>query len=428
MALGGGEYITQNKTLPGAYFQFVSRAVASAELSERGVAAIAFDMKWGPEEKIIVVEAEDFIKNSMKIFGYDYAAEELKNIREVFLHSRKLYTYRLNAGGTKAGNDFATALYGGTRGNDLMVVIQKNIEDETKFDVTLYMGSTKVDAQTVATAKELVANDYVTWNSSAELAETAGTPLAGGTNTESTAADDQKFLSKLESYTDTNAIGCMSTEDTVKALYNAYAKRMRDEVGIKLQSVVYAKAGDSVASVNVKNSENLVPWVTGVVAGTEVNDSATNMAYDGEYDVDTDYTQTELEKAIKAGEFVLHSVNGEVKVLEDINSLVTTTEEMGDIFKDNQTIRVIDSIATSVASIFASKYLGKVQNDDAGRTSLWSDVVKLHEELMNINAIEPFEEEDITIEQGNTKKSVEITETVTIINTMTKLYMRTVIE
>ena len=428
MALGGGTYITQNKTLPGAYFQFVSRATASASLSDRGVAALALDLKWGADNKIITLTATEFAKDSLKIFGYPYAAEEMKDIREVFLHASTLHIYKLTSGGTKASNDFATAVCGGTRGNDLQVVIQKNVDDTSKFDVSLFLGTTKVDAQTVAEASELVANDFVTWTSDATLAETAGTPLAGGTDGTADATAHQTFLDKMESFTDTNAIAYVGTDETTKALYVAFAKRMRDEIGIKLQAVVFGYAGDSIACVNVKNSANLVAWTLGVVAGTAVNKSATNMLYDGEYDVNTDYTQSDLEAAIKAGEFVLHSVNGEVRVLEDINSLVTTTDEQGDVFKDNQTVRVIDSIATSIASVFAKKYIGKVQNDASGRTSLWADVVKIHQQLATINAIEGFESGDIVVEQGETKKSVQINGAITVINTMTKLYMRTVVE
>lgn len=427
MALGGGTFITQNKTLPGAYFQFISRATASATLADRGVVALALDMKWGTDGKIITVTASDFIKNSLRIFGYDYAAPEMKNIRELFLHANKLYFYKLTSGGTKASNTYATAVCGGTRGNDLKVVIQKNIDNESKFDVTLYLGTTKVDAQTVASAAELVANDFVTWVSDATLEETAGVSLSGGTDGTSDATSHQTFLNKVESYTDTNAIGYFGTDETIKALYVAFAKRMRDEIGIKLQAVVYGYAGDSIACVNVKNSVDVVPWVTGVVAGTGVNASATNMKYDGEYDVNTEYTQAMLETAIKSGEFVLHSVNDEVRVLEDVNSMVTTTDEQGEVFKDNQTVRVIDSIATSIAAVFVEKYIGKVPNNDSGRTSLWSDVIKIHQNLASINAIEGFETDDIVVEQGADKKSVAISSAITVVNTMTKLYMRIVV-
>lgn len=123
----------------------------------------------------------------------------------------------------------------------------------------------------------------------------------------------------------------------------------------------------------------------------------------------------------------MHRVGDEIRVLEDVNSLVTVTDEKGEIFKDNQTIRIIDQIATAVASIFTSKYLGQVPNDKDGRLSLWNDVVKIHQDLQSIRALEDFEPEDITVEQGDAKKSVVINESITIVNTMVRLYMTVVI-
>lgn len=425
--LGGGTYIKQNKVLPGAYFQFISKATATSELSGRGVVAMALDLDWGVDGAIFEVSASDLQENCLKIFGYDYSANEMKNIRELFLHANTLYAYKLTSNGTKASNDFATALYSGIRGNDLKVVIQADVDEPTKFVVSLYFGTTKVDEQLVASAAELFANDFVEWKKDAVLEVTAGVALTGGANGTSDTTAHQTFLNKIEAYPNVNAIGYLGTDETTKALYVAFAKRMRDEVGIKLQVVLYGYAGDSIACVNVKNQVELVPWVTGVIAGTAVNRSATNMLYDGELIVNTDYTQKELEAAIKAGEFVLHQVGSEVHVLEDVNSMVTTSTEQGEIFKDNQTVRVIDSIATSIASVFASKYIGRVPNNESGRISLWSDIIKIHQELADIQAIEDFNSEDIEVLKGEGKKTVVVNSAITVVNTMTKLYMKTVV-
>lgn len=127
--------------------------------------------------------------------------------------------------------------------------------------------------------------------------------------------------------------------------------------------------------------------------------------------------------SIKTGEFTLHQVGSDVRVLTDINSLVTTTANKGDVFKDNQTIRVCDQIATDIANLFVTKYLGVVPNDASGRTSLWADIVKHHENMQSIRAIEKFTDEDVTVDQGETKKSVVVTDNITVVNTMEKLYM-----
>jgi hypothetical protein len=135
------------------------------------------------------------------------------------------------------------------------------------------------------------------------------------------------------------------------------------------------------------------------------------------------YTQNELKAAIKAGEFVLHQVNSDVRVLDDINSMVTTSDTCGDVFKDNQTIRVIDQLGNDDAVLFNTKYLGVVPNNAAGRTSLWTDLVKLRSELQDMGAIEDFSDSDVTIAQGDSKKAVVVTSEITVVNAMSKLYM-----
>lgn len=430
MALGGGTFTTQNKELPGAYINFVSAASATAALSDRGIATMPLELDWGKEGEVFEVTNEDFQKNSMKIFGYAFDHPKMTGLRDLFLGAKSLYAYRLNSGGEKSANNFATALYGGIRGNDLKIVIQANADDAKKFDVITYLGTAKVDEQTVTGAAELVSNDYLTFKADATLEVTASTPLSGGTNGAVDGTAHQTYLDKIESYT-YNTMGVMVTDETTKKLYAAFNKRLRDEMGIKFQLVLYNMAADYMGVINVKNKttdENwseasLVYWVTGAECGCEVNKSCQNKKYDGSFTVDTDYTQNQLKQAVKDGEFILHKVNSDVRVLEDINSMVTVTDTCGEIFKDNQTIRVIDQLGNDDAVLFNTKYLGVVPNNASGRTSLWADLVKIRQELQKMGAIENFTDSDVVIEQGDSRKAVVVTSSVQVINAMSKLYM-----
>ena len=434
MALGGGTFASQNKILAGTYINFVSAFKATATVGDRGYAAMALELDWGPEGTIIEVTNGDFQKNSMTLFGYDYADEKMKGLRDLFANAKTLYTYRLNGGGAKASNTYATAKHSGTRGNDLRVVIQVNEEETSNYDVSLYLGSVCVDKQKVKAATELKDNDYVSWKTDASLEAVAGVSLTGGTNGTADSSAHQAFLDKLESYPAINAVGVVSTEGTISGLYAAYTKRMREEVGVKFQTVVYGKAADYEGVVNVKNAVTdsgwteaaLVYWATGVIAGCAVN--ASNKKYDGEFTVNTDYTQKQLEKAISDGEFAFHRVGQDIRVLKDINSLVTTAADKGDIFKSNQTIRVIDQIATDIAGIFATKYLGVIPNDADGRASLWSDIAYEHQQLQDMRAIENFDETAIVVMQGNDKGTVVVTDTITVVNAMDKLYMTVTVQ
>lgn len=430
MALGGGTFISQNKKLPGSYINFVSAQNASSSIVERGIAAMAIEMDWGKDGEIIEVTSQNFAKDSLKIFGYDYSHEKLKGLRDLFKNVKKAYFYRLNTG-NKATTDIATAKCSGTRGNDIRIVVAKNIDDGTKHDVVTYLGTKEVDKQTIKEVSELVDNDYVTFSMEA-LEVTAGKSLEGGTNGDVSGEAHQNFLNKLESY-QVNAIGCTVKDESTSNLYVQYAKRLRDEQGIKFQVVLFNNAANYEGVVNVKNKtaedeSALVYWVTGVIAGCEINKSNTNKTYDGEYTINADYTQAQLEASIDNGEFVLHKVGDEIRVLVDINSLVDTTIEKGEEFKSNQTIRVLDQIASDVASVFNSKYLGKIANNEAGRTSLWSDIIALFKDYQTLQAIENFEDADISVEIGNDKKSVTINTNVQVINAMEKLYMTVVVE
>lgn len=440
MALGGGIFLTQNKVLPGSYINFISKAKASATVSDRGYGAMALELDWGTEGSIFEVTSGDFQKNSIKLFGYDYASDKLKPLRDLFLSLTTLYCYRLNSGGTKASNVYATALYGGIRGNDITTAIEVN---GSEFDVITLVDGTEADRQTVAKAEDLKDNDWVKFKATATLKAEAGVPLSGGTNATVTAGAHQKFLSLAESYS-FNSLGYAGTDEAVKGLYVAYTKRMRDEIGAKFQCVVYNKAADYEGVVSVKNKcldgattasgsttypheAALVYWVVGVIGGCPVNKSNLNKKYDGEYEIEAEYTQAELIGAIKAGEFAFHRVGNDIRVLSDINTLVTVSDTKGDYFKENQTIRVCDQIANDIAVLFNTRYLGVVPNDKTGRIALWGDIVKYAKTLEELRAIEDFKDEDVKVEQGDTKKAVVVEWPISIVNAMAQLYMTVIV-
>lgn len=430
--------MVQNKILPGAYLNFVSVAQASATLSERGVATLPLALNWGPENQMFTVELDEFLKDSQRIFGYAYTAEELRPLREVFKHAKTLHCFRLNQGGKKAANSLAAAKYPGSRGNALRLVItesENSTEDVPLFDVATYLEAVQVDWQPgVAAVEDLQPNSYLDWLPEAQLALTAGAPLTGGEDGQVLDAAYQTYLDQAENYT-YNAMGCLSDDQLVKDLFVGYNKRMRDEVGKKCQLVLFNHLADYEGVVSVKNglagdkeSPALAAWVAGVLAGCSVNQSATNMTYDGEYAIDTEYTQKQLEKGLQEGSWLFHQVDGKVTVLRDINTFVSVTPEKSADFSSNQTVRVLDQVANDIALLFGQKYIGKVPNDAAGRISLWNDIVKHHQELQAIRAIEDFSPENVQVQQGDSKKAVLVEDYITPVNAMEQLYMTVYVE
>lgn len=446
--LGGGSFTTQNKVLPGAYLNFVSAATTRSLLSERGIAAVPVILDWGPEKEVFEVTAESFQNHCFELFGHSYEDEEMKPFRELFRNLNKGIFFRLN-GGIRAANDYAVARYSGRRGSSMTMVISRNINDSSMYDVKTLLAGKEVDRQTVASMADLQDSDYCTFKRETVLRETAGIPFTGGTNgDEVTGADYAAFLAAMEAYS-FHTLCCPSTNDSVKALFAAYTRRLRDEAGIKFQTVMYrfpqadyegvisvensvrgsAMAGSAVAGITALGDDAaaLVYWVTGAEAACEVSKTNENKKYDGELAIDTAYTQMELSEGVGAGKFMFHKVGDDVRVLMDINSLTTYTDEKGEDFGNNQTVRVLDQIGNDVASLFNTRYLGIVPNDDSGRVALWNDIVSYNKELVKLRAIEEFDTKNITVAAGDSKRSVVVNCPVTPINCMSQLYMTIVV-
>ena len=425
--LGGGIWTSQNlKKIPGAYINFVSTSKASTALSARGIAAIALPFDWAPDG-IFEVANDTYSRDAMRIFGYTIKNDKLARVCDIFKNATTVYFYNLNAGGAKATCKYGTAKYSGVRGNDIVLVIEANTD--STYTVKTILDKMTVDTQTVASSAALIDNSWIVFDKTATLEASAGTAFTGGTNADNAAAAHVAFLNAIESYA-FNCIGCIAADATTKKLYTAFIERMRDTVGMKAQLVIsnYGENAidcdyEGIIQVGNVGSEDVVPWLTGAEAGCAVNATLTNRIMDGKASVTITESQDELERGIENGVLYFHNVSGTVRVLEDINSLTTVTETKSADFASNQTIRVIDQIGNDIAAIFNNRYLGKVQNNDAGRTSFWSDICSHHQALEALGAIEEFSTDDVVVDIGQTKNSVVVSDAVTPVWSMEKLFM-----
>ena len=449
MALGGGTWLFQNKKLPGTYINFVSKVRASTDIADRGYGTMPLVLDW-VRDGVFTVTAEDFQKYSMKYFGYDYASDKIKGLRDLFINLKTGYFYAVNNGAVKAKCTIATAACAGIRGNDITVAITANVDDTTKFDVVTYMDvdgtTTKVDSQkAVSSWKDVTDNDYVVWIRTEALAATAGTKLTGGSNGETvTGLQYQAYIDAIEPYY-FNCMGYVGTDETIQSLLIAFNKRMRDSVGAKFQLILYGKEGaDYEGVISIKNAvtdsgespASAVYWLTGAEASCNINASCTNKTYDGEFTINTKYSQSELEKAITDGMLMFHNVAdsvsgdivGKTNVLDDINTFTSFTKQKNDDFSLNQVIRVLDQDAIDISRLFNKTYLGKEQNDQEGRVALWGDIVALHKEYQKVRAIQNFVADDVPIPtQGEKKTTVMSDYAIQPTCCMEKLYIKCIV-
>lgn len=443
MSAGGGVFTTQNKVLPGAYINFVSKARALGAVGERGIVAMPFSGSWGKEGEVISLTAEDFQKDCLNILGYSYTDDKMLPLREVFKGASEVKLYRLGTG-TKATAEIGTsdkltvtAVCGGVRGNDIKIVIENDIDSENKFIVKTLVDLVEVDSQTVSNGSELTSNAFVEFKGT-NITATAGTSLTGGTDAETKGNDYSSFLDKIEAE-DFTTILYAGDDEVSKGLFVSFIKRLRDDEGYKVTCVLhdYSKADfEGVISVknecsaveNIVDKTGLVYWVAGKTAGAEVNESLTNATYDGELSILASYKKSELKEFIEKGQFAFYGEKGAYKVLKDINSFVSITSSKNIDFTNNQVIRVLDTVANDTARIFDQYYLGKVQNNALGRDIFKSELINYHNQLEEIQAIENFTSDDITVQKGTEKGDVVVNEYIEPVGAMEKLYMTCVVE
>lgn len=432
MALGGGTFVSQNKTLPGAYINFVS-AGNNVTMGERGTAVLALPLNWGNTGEFITIDSADFTAKSAEILGYERTDKALLLVSECMKRAKKLLLWRLD-GGEKAkatvGELTVTAVCSGSRGNDISAAVLANTD--STFDVVTYLDGIEYDRQTVSAVSELKENSFVSF-SGENISATAAVKLTGGTNGTVTGKNYSDFLAAAEKET-FSVLGCTAQDKDTKALYAAFTKRLRDDEGKKIVCVMGDYAGDYEGIISVKNGVVLdngetldkygaVCWVTGASAAAEVNESLTNAAYDGAVGVDEKYSRGDYEKALKDGEFVFYDDGGKARVLADINTLVTFTPAKNSDFSENRCIRTLDGWANDVAALFSKSYLGTVTNSDTGRALFKSDIVTLGRQYEEIDAISDFSPDDITIAQGQGKRDVTIEMSLKPNGSMEKLYM-----
>lgn len=433
MALGGGTWLTQNKKLPGTYHNFISKARAFVNLADRGYIALPDIFDWY-KDGVTTVTAAAFESDSLSLFGYDYTSDKINSIKDIFKNAHTLFIHAINEGGKAAENQMAVATHKGVRGNDLTITVQASVDAPGAYIVQTMFGPSLVDEQTVTDVTELKDNAFVKFKA-VPLEATAGMPLVGGDNgTEPTGTPWQKALDNFEAY-GFNALICPSDIKSIKDLFVAYTKRLRDSVGAKFQLIGHdLGAVDHEGVIDVHNKAvggtyELVYWTGGAAGGCAINKSNTNKVYTGNWEVDLDgaTTQLELENLLTASKFVFHRVGEETRVLEDINTFTSHTVDKNEDFQMNQVIRVLDQIAIDTAHLFNKRYLGLVPNDDDGRISLRNDIMAHRKEMQRIRALQNYNADLLIVEQGASKKAVVMTEEVQPTVAMSQLYVTTTV-
>lgn len=475
--MAGGVWKKQDKVLPGAYINVVSKGQPIVNETEKGVVfTIMQNLKWG-KNGVIEVDARS---NFISLFGLPIDSPELTALRNILIKAKKVYVFNFNGGNkAQAQSDVLPwtfeAACSGSRGNDLKVSAMPDPSNVGKYIVQTFFGTVQVDKQVVTSASELLANDYFvpTIIDSAkdddgfEMLSALTTPVLisfeNGTDA-SAGSQVDALIEAIETY-EFNVLTAAG-QDASAGIHQLLAQtviRLRDEHGRKIQAVVpestaansftvgqsevggqdaigtsgdagaveYDHEGVIVVANGVRLKDGTVlsatmaaAFMAGASSAAEANQSLTYMEFPNAIDAVPRYNEEVQVAKVKSGVMCFISSRDSVKILSDINSLVTFTEEKNQEFSKNRVLRVLDDIANNTRETWEDNFIGKITNNATGRDLFKANRADYLSRLQAIEAITNFDPSaDIVVEEGATKDSVVATIVVQPTDAMEKLYM-----
>lgn len=445
---GGGNWTVQNKVRPGAYINFISVPRALGTVGSRGVVAIGMPMTWGPVNEIIRLNGDELLngKSLPKVGVTAVDTEESLPFRVALSGCFMSLLFRTDIGGAKATAVLAdsilevSAKYTGTTGNKITVVTLKDKPSVGVYTIQILVKNLLRESFVVSKIADLenVESAFVDFDvkdNEADIPETAGTILSGGTNGQV----DKSVYSTFWSLLDTEnfqSIAMYDNDATIPALLKSKVDIWRAKRGKKVQAVVHnytAADTDGIISVDqgFKTAtetvdETMFPlWVASKTAGAEVNESLTASVVEGAVEIINPVLEDDIEDALNEGRFILsYRQDGAVCVEKDINTLHSFTADKNYAFSKNRVIRCLDQIGNDVALIFNRNYAGKQDNDNIGRNIYKTELIAYFDTLQSINAIQNFKgADDITVLPGEAVDSVVVDALIQPVDSMEKLYM-----
>ena len=287
----------------------------------------------------------------------------------------------------------------------------------SRYIVYTYLNGSEVNRQKVRSMSELRDNDFVVWNRTKQLTEIAGEPLIGGTNSEVTNGDYQTALNRLESRFFHTLLCPTSNSDIVRMFINFTTNLVNS--GFYFSTVVPKTEGvNSPFIISVANTVNddvedqktaALYWVAGQQAGCAIQNSVANIVYDGEYDINAELTQRELQQCIDNGHFAFHLARGEdyenyVKTLVDINTLTRPYDSAPEVLNRNQAVRTICQIFNDISAIWNNRFSCKVPNTVDGRERVQNAILTYLYNIQAVGAIDEFDASTLEVTEGPNKR------------------------
>ena len=119
----------------------------------------------------------------------------------------------------------------------------------------------------------------------------------------------------------------------------------------------------------------------------------------------TRLSKTDGDAAVAAGKFIFVHDGSKVKVARGVNSLTTTVEGKGDIYKKIKIVEAIDMINQDIRITCEDSYIGKYSNSYDNKCLLITAIKGYFEEL-ELNGILARGKSKVYIDLDNNKKFI----------------------
>lgn len=437
----GGTWTSQDKVLPGVYIRFATGQANGLTVGERGIVTICEPMSWGPVGQVTPVALTTDVT---PITGYDINDPHNQFLQEMLKGTDRtsapttVLLYRPSASSSAqasvtTGQLTATAAYPGARGNDISIIITELTDPESTFTVSTVVDGVIMDQQTAATVEDLESNDWVTFSGTGALAATTGAALTGGEDGTVQSAAYSAYLTAIEPYK-FDIMVYDGTDSTVQTALLSFIERMNDNNGQDCQLVASDLSNpNSRYVINVNSPVNLSDgtqltaqqatwWAGGAQAGAMYNQSLTYAQYPGAVST-VMWTTDEYANQIQAGNFVLFAEDGVVKVMQDINTLTTYTQDIGEIYRYNRTMRLCNTIANDIFKQFSASFIGVVNNNEQGRARFKAAIVGYLQQIQDNQGIQNFTPEDVEVLPGTAIDAIVVNVAIQAVGSVEKIYM-----
>ncbi len=430
-----GDWSETNKPeIPGFYNRMQQIAEETSD-SIQGTLAMPVKSNWGPINQVFKVSGLTSLKNN---FGtsMDFTAYKLGRIallgspKELMLYrladsSAKTATLILqNADGSPADAIKLETLYPTDR--DFKVTVASNVVNPLNKNISFYEGTTlltKIENVT-GTLEEIVtlinkssigkyAKASLVNGATGTLANVSSVGFTGGNNG-TAAITNENYLDALEEFKRQQIDGFVLdgiADQALIASVHEWGQACKEEgLDVLIFGATNESSLDAANSVSKNYNSTIMHngyaekliydgaeytiaeamvYVAALALSTSLKESICNAATIFE-DVQPRLTRSEITTALEAGTIVFTYSNGNVVVIDDVNTYKNYENDNDKVLGNIRAIRFINTVNQSTSLDGEENYVGKTSSDDTGHTLILNGIKNFFDEWKKLGIISSY--------------------------------------